>query len=287
MTAHKKASKSDGVVSADFPRATHSGQMDIAEVKVSCHVLEDATRLVTSRGVIAMISNGPKRSDLGRYIDRIPNKPAGFSMDPVAFRTKTGVVAYGYTVTQVTLLLQLYTSAFLAGQLRADQRHIGERCATIACALLAENLAKRVDAATGYLEDRVKQEFDLKCKLYLVEERKTYEPIISDEVRKELFRLYRLPYHPWKNPPFFQSLYRKYIHDAIDPEMARVIKQRNPSPKHGSAHTQWWSHEGMLRAQEQKFITLLRASSTPADFRMRFRNDQKRTGLQLSFGETG
>jgi hypothetical protein len=34
-----------------------------------------------------MISNGPKRSDLGRYIDRIPNKPAGFSMDPIAFRT--------------------------------------------------------------------------------------------------------------------------------------------------------------------------------------------------------
>lgn len=70
------------------PRATHSGRLKFANVE--CHVLDNGTRLVTQRGVVAALSGGRESGNLAPYIDRIPNKPGGFDAGAIDFHLKTG-----------------------------------------------------------------------------------------------------------------------------------------------------------------------------------------------------
>lgn len=282
-----KSHESNEIVSVDVPRATHSGEMEIGGVKVLCHVLEDGTALISKNGVIALLTAAAGKGDLGRYIDRIPGKPQGFSFLPTSFKTAHGPMGHGLAAAQVTMVMQLYLAALLAGELHPSQQHIGRRCGTIISALAAENLTKKVYEATGYSEDRVKREYELKCKLYLLPEPGAYEVHFHEPFWIELFRLYRRRYHPSLRPPFFKAFIRKAIYDAIDPDVARRVKELNPNPHHGSAHTQYWRDISLVHSQQLRVVTLMRASASPRDFWMRFRNDQKRTGLQLSFGETG
>jgi hypothetical protein len=266
-------------------RATHSGLLKFANVE--CHVLEDGTRVVTQRGVLRGIGANEK-APFGAFVDRIPNKPADFTVPTIPFRLKGGGIAHGVTAQDFAVIITCFAHALVDGSIHHTQRDIGLQCASIAFALMGNGLVDAIDDATGFRGRTPANALEQKLKLFLLDEPAAErERRFPPEFWHALARVYGVTdYVLGKNPPYFQMFVRRAVHDVVDAEVAQRIKARNPSPRDGSLHYQHYTDPALAICDEviRRNITVLRGSSSPADFWMRHANEFRGAGLQLSFG---
>lgn len=265
-------------------KSTHHGVLRLGDVRVECHVLENGTRLITQRGVLRAMSVA-ETTHFERFRDRIPNRPDDLEVSPTPFSFRG--TSLGITAEQFVQIVTLYAQALVAGVLRSTQVPIGQRCAAMLFALAGVGIAALIDEATGYRTRTPPNALEQKMRLFLLD-----APSIERERRfpseywQALSKLYGVPYVPGKNPPFFQMVVRRAVHDVVDTEVAQRIKERNPEPRDGSLHYQHYTDPALAICDEviRRNITVMRMSGSPADFWMRHACEFKGAGLQLAFG---
>jgi hypothetical protein len=115
-------------VKASRPKATHSGKLlGYAE----CYVLEDGRRMVSQRGVLAILRGkgvGNETGDLGKFLARLPSQFKYLAVGTrIEFELPTGGLALGREATELIDICQAYTEALASEELHPKQVPIAHR----------------------------------------------------------------------------------------------------------------------------------------------------------------
>lgn len=280
--------------SSNIPRATHMGIIQIGDQKIACAVLDNTTRVLTQETFMASIGRGRKaRGGTGSsfaLVDGLPpflsaNNLNPFISDelrqsttPIPFRTQEGNRAYGFKAELLPMVCEVYLKARQTGTLMPNQKHIA-----VACEILVRSLAKLgiialVDEATGYQEDRAKNELQKLLEVYIAEELRPWVKTFPNEFFKQIYKIHNWQYRSdtVKKPQYVGKFINQYIYDQLPPGVLDELRKRNPVTEKGYRryrHFQFLTvdtGDPHLDKQITKVITLMQVSDSKEAFEDNF-----------------
>jgi hypothetical protein len=256
-------------------------------VDVDVYVLDGEVRVISTRGFRRALSDGAKDGHFGRSLERLTENSNGFSMGPIyEFKApSSGRTVRGIEATKLAEFASAITDMKLAGTLHHSREHFVSRARQIEKALSKVALIALVDEATAFQGQRSPDELARKMAEYLLPTPADWSRVFPPVFFKQLARLYRVQLeNNTSRPTFFGRFIADYIYGAIDKDVAHELRERNPTPEHGRNHHQHLTPRALvvLRAHLATVTTLMRQSSGPSDFRMRFDCEFRGGGLQLS-----
>jgi hypothetical protein len=226
-----------------LPRATH-GSVDhplrIGDVEIPCYVLEDGTRVLSQRGLIAGIgmSSGSTRSGDARpvaFFESEALKPFSNNDLTVALRSPIqfipphgGKPALGYPATILADICECVLAARKAGSLPPRQTQIGDQCEILVRGFARVGIIALVDEATGYQKDRARDALAKILEAFVAKELQPYVKKFPAEFYEEMFRLRGLPFDPdsIKRPPYFGHLTNDIVYRRLAPGVWRELKAK-------------------------------------------------------------
>jgi hypothetical protein len=290
---------------SDLPRATHDGPLQIGDAVLVAAVLTNGKRLLSQGTVLQVIgrSRTPKAGTGGfTTVDDLPfflqaevlkpfiSEELMLSTTPILFRLKSGARTVGYDAMLLPMICEVYlkfrdhlNDQIVDGddnQRKAARAHLKRYKHIIAaCDQLTRGLARRgiialVDDATGYQDDKMRQEIDRIIKAYVA-------PALAPWVRKfphEFFReAYRLLGWEYKtgqtqHSPYMGKFITEYVFDALPPGVLDELKARLPKNEHGNRRAKLWQlltvDTGIphLDRQLTADLTLMQISETKQQF---------------------
>jgi hypothetical protein len=283
-------------VPSKIPKETHPGLLKIKNIELPCGVLEDGTRILSTRGInraLGSTTTGtPKGEKTGArqlpYIlasdtlkPFLNNELLARLMFPREYRPMHGGrTAYGHEATLLPEMCDVILDASNAGAI-SEKRH-GNIIRT--AGLLVRGFARvgiiaLIDEATGYQDDRAKDELTRILEAYVDEEFKPYVSKFPNEFFKQIFRLHGWEYKPGTTlrPLAVGKFIKKYIYEPLPPNVLPKLEELNPKNdkwqrKH--KHFQFLTDEvgePHIDRQLAAITTLMRISDTLNEFDDHFR----------------
>ncbi len=234
-----------------LPRATHSGELVIAETRIACAVLENRKRVLTQETFLTAIGQAPKaKAGTGstQLVDGMPpflaaNNLNRFISDelrqsttPIVFRTAIGGRrAFGYDAMLLPMVCETYLSLRDSGEALPAQQHIIRACDLLMRGLARVGIIALVDEATGYQEERAKDELCKILEAYISEELRPWIPMFGNEFFRQIYRLHGWEFKPGtaKRTPYVGKLINKYIYDQLPPGVHEKLREKNPVTESG------------------------------------------------------
>lgn len=235
------------------PFAKHRGIMTLGDVPVDVYVLDTGDRVISMRGAVKAIT-GKDAGNLGEYLS-IQGLKGFVDKDLVLVETKdffipgTQFRGLGITAEQFEAILSGYVRAFGAGALNTvRQREIATTCAILSTSFLKVGIIALIDEATGYQFERAADALNVKIQAYIADELRPWEPTFPDELWEQFGRLtnWQGPLH--SRPKWWGHLVNELIYQALDPDVAKYLKENKPKPFHGQNYHQWLSEDVGLKA---------------------------------------
>jgi len=192
---------------ARLPRATHPGNLKIGNLEIPCAVLEGGTRVITQRGMFVSLGMNKNPSKGQSTID---NRPAFLSAknltpfiseelvrswNPIPFRLPKGSggyrgnIAFGYDAKILPLVFHAYIDAYEAGKLTRAQIHIAKACKIVERAFSVVGIVALVDEATGYQDERPRDELSRILEAYISPELMPWTRMFPNEFFKQIYRI--------------------------------------------------------------------------------------------------
>lgn len=202
-------------------KTNHDGKIKIGEKELNCAVLEDGTRVIKRQAVFQAF-NRPARGNI-KVGSRVANMPSfidannlqpyissdlmNLIRNPIKYTVRNGKrINTGYDAKIIPLLCDVYLEARKNGILTSSQLPLAQVSEILVRSLSKVGIIALIDEATGYQEEREKDELQKLLALYIREEFMPWTKRFPDEFYKEIFRLkgweYRgnhKPRHNWKN----------------------------------------------------------------------------------------
>lgn len=266
-------------------KATHEGKLVIGEIKLSCAVLEDGTRII-SRNTIFKAFGRTKR---GRAKDeiRVPEMPSFIDannlqpfidtelrgvLNQIDFITKRGKTSSsGYDALILPKLCKVYLDAREEKVLKVQQMPLARASEILLIGLSNIGIIALVDEATGYQYDREKDELQKILKKYISEELLPWQKRFPDIYYKELFRLngWEFTVHGIKKRPRIIGKWTNtLIYDRLPKGVIEELKKRTPKSESGNYSARFHQNltldigEPNLTAQLNKVITVFQLSDS-------------------------
>jgi hypothetical protein len=236
---------------ASLPQATHGSAerpLRIGEIEIPCYVLNDGRRVLVQSGML--IGLDMKQGTAGRGGgDRLAKfiatksvnpfvKPelADLIIEPIKFKTPSGVIAYGYEATVLADLCDAVLEARKVGKLNYQQEHIAERCETLVRGFARVGIIALVDEATGFQDDRKKDELAQILQAYINEELRPWVHTFPNEFFKQIYRLNNWPYNPNSSKRNQQVGHwiNRYIYNLLPPGVLQELRRRSPKNERGN-----------------------------------------------------
>jgi hypothetical protein len=243
----------DGEVLPPSPFAKYRGILDIAGTEVDVYVLDTEDRVLSMRGVVKAIT-GQDAGNLVEYLS-IQGLKEFINKDLVLVEAKdffipgTQFRGRGITDKQFEEILSAYVHAMAAGSLSTDrQRQIATTCAVLSTGFLHAGITALIDEATGYQYVRAQDALALKFKAYVAEELREWEKTFPDELWEQFGRLTGWKGSIHKRPKYWGHLVNELIYEAMDPDVARYLRENKPKPFHGQNYHQWLTEDIGLKA---------------------------------------
>ncbi|HVZ35878.1 MAG TPA: P63C domain-containing protein [Polyangiaceae bacterium] len=278
-----------GSIAVDaMPYSMFQGDLEIGEVKMACHVLNDGRRVLAQREMVNVLSPGRDSGNLQAYIDSIPGdfKALNLGANFVKFRVpQTQFLSHGYQATFLIDICSAYLDARESRLLKRSQLGLARRAEVVMRACAKVGIEALVDEATGYDKFKKKREYQLKLQAFIAEDMQEWVKTFPDDFWIELARLEGIHYSPRHRPIRWGKYVMAFVYDAIDKDVGRKLRQINPSPERGSNHHQWLAAYGKDRIQMQlgADIAIMKLCKNMDEFRAKFAHVFKRQGLQLDF----
>lgn len=240
------------------------------------------------RQLVRLLSGGGRESGgLSRYIDNIPLDTSKLSAVPVIeFKIPaTGNIAIGREATFLIELCDCYLEA--ESKLKKNQRDLAVIASTVIRACAKVGIIALVDEATGYQQFRAKRALQLKLQAFIAEDLQEWARRFPPEFWYELARLEGVHYSPRNRPIRWGKYIMAFVYDAIDKDVGKKLREKNPNPHYGQNHHQWLKEYGKdkLIGQIQSVITIMKLCTNMDDFRAKFAKVFKKTPLQTSFDD--
>ncbi len=258
----------------------------IGDIKIPCYVLEDETRVLSQRGMLAgaNLSDGGRmaRDDAKtpRFVTKkwitpfISKELMATLKSPILFQPPHGgPQAYGYPATVLADICGAILAARNTGVLQKRQIHIAERCAVLMRGFAHIGIIGLVDEVTGYEDVRAKRALATILEAFIADEvRKKWTKTFPLEFYKEIFRLrkWSWPGTTTGKKPYTPQVIGHYTNDIVyerlAPGILEELRKRNPKRPNGERlhkHHQWFTPDfgnPRLKQHLEGVIALMRAA---------------------------
>lgn len=233
----------------DLPQATHDGMLELAGRAIACAVLNTRVRVLTQETFLTSIGRAAKAKggtgvwggdDLPPFLaaenlktfidDRLRE-----STTPILFRTKAGAVAYGFDARLLPMVCDVYIRAGLEGKLTKIQKPIADVCRRLVQGFAEVGIVALVDDATGYAEDRARDELAKLLEAYVAPELAPWTQKFPHEFFRQVYRLHGWHYQPGntRGPRYIGKFIMKYVWGGLPKEVVGEVKRRNPANERG------------------------------------------------------
>lgn len=272
---------------ADLPFSAFPGTLQMGNLELECHVLNDGRRVLTAREIVRALrgtrSNPPS---VQRYFDALPDyRPGMFDDRSMQFRMPgLPQIASGYESTVLIDMCDMYITADENGALKSNQQGLADMSWVIMRACSKVGIEALIDEATGYQEIREKRALQVKLQAFIADDMQTWVKTFPDEFWEELARLEGIRYQARHRPLRWGGYVMKYIYSGIDPDVAAELKKRNPNPHYKQNLHQLLRDYGKDKLHQQLggVIAIMRECKDMAEFRARFeRVFEKKNQLQI------
>lgn len=224
-----------------LPRATHGSSdkpMKIGDIEIPCYVLEDGTRVLSQRGLIAGIgmAGGSTKSGDARQVaffesesmkPFVINDLSVILKSPIKFvPPHGGKPANGYPATILADICETILSARRAGALTTRQLSIADQCEVLVRGFARVGIIALVDEATGYQRDRARDSLAKILEAFVAKELQPYVKKFPADFYEEMFRLRGLPFDPKsvKRPLYFGHLTNDIVYRRLAPGVWKELK---------------------------------------------------------------
>lgn len=223
-----------------MPKARSDGFLMIGAVKVDCYVLHDGRRLVSKRAMARALG---LRSEGGNALMKtLTGKTIGSAIpdflwekieNPILFSPLAGDPAHGYEATVLIDVCDALIEA-KAGLVRSQQ-FLARQAETIIRASAKVGITALIDEATGFIEDKRKEEYRELWADFIREECRKWEaaefPEDIFDIMYKLYGLKRFLPDTTKHPRFFAKFLRKYIWYPLANSSGAILEEleaKNP-----------------------------------------------------------
>jgi hypothetical protein len=272
-----------------LPFSMFRGTLEMGDLGLECHVLDDGRRVLTQREVVRAISGGRESGNLGRYLERNPLTANDFQAGPVIRFTipGTNLTAIGYEATLLIEICDKYLEARDQRLLKGRQYHLAAQAETIIRACAKVGIIALIDEATGYQKVRAKNALQLKLQAFIADDLQEWARMFPEEFWYELARLEGVRYSARSRPLRWGRYVMMFVYDAIDPDVGQELRKKNPNPRFMRNHHQWLKQFGRdkVHDQIQRVVTIMKLCDDMDDFRGKFAKVFKKSPLQLSFDD--
>jgi hypothetical protein len=228
-------------IKTELLKATHSGEINVANVTIPCYVLEDGTRVITQTGMAKALGMGrfaqlPKFTSSQTLKPFIPLTLSDLSDSSIMFTmAHGGSPAHGY---QASILVQVCDAVFEAnkqGKLLKQQEHIAKQCEILLRGFAQIGIIALIDEATGYQKVRERDALQKILDAYLSKELATWAKRFPDEFYKEIFRLKGWVYNPMsvKRPSVIGRYTQDIVYNRLAPGILEELEKKNPKNDKG------------------------------------------------------
>jgi hypothetical protein len=272
MADHPRASGEPQGDLPPSPFAKHKGELSLGGLPVDVYVLDNGDRVISLRAVVKTIS-GVEAGNLGDYIGVNALKPY-INRDLILGETKdfhlpgSEFKGRGITAEQFIEILNGYVRAFEMGALTTKrQREIAIKCSIVLGACAKVGLIALIDEATGYQYERAEDALQIKLRAFIADELREWEKTFPDDLWEQFGRLTNWKGSLHQRPKWWGHLVMELIYHALDPDIARYLKQNKPKPYHGQNYHQWLTADIGLRALLPHIYEVIGIAKTCRDVR--------------------
>jgi hypothetical protein len=238
-----------------LPKETHSGALKVIDREIPCSVLEGGIRVFSTRGInraMGSKTTGTRKSGQTAEVFGAPQLPAvlmGASVkpfisselmvrliSPVQYRPKHGGrTAFGYEATLLPLICETLMDAQKAGALKTNQKHIADMAELMIRGFARVGVIALVDEATGYQEDRARDELNRILQAYISSELLPWTQRFPDDFFRQAFRIHGWEYKEGsvKSPRYLGKLINRTVYEPMPPGVLDELKRLNPKTESG------------------------------------------------------
>jgi hypothetical protein len=262
--------------------STHDGVLRIGELELDCHVLEDGSRVFSSKDLLIAFNLKSTQKDqprvLALFLDRIKfysfgnNELASPLLEPIRFIVKGrgGTPRKGYAAELIPEICNALLQQASTMHLPIDLRAAADRSRLLLNSFAKVGIIALVDEATGYQEVRDRDALREILDKYLRPEDSAWAKRFPDEFYKELFRLKSWDWKGMKvNRPSIVGHYtNEIVYNRLAPGILSELRRLNPPDETGKRrvkHHQWLTDDiGHPALNKHIFavLALMRISNT-------------------------
>jgi len=270
-----------------LPKAEYKGELKIGELTIPCAVLNDGRRVVSEHGITTALgsrSGASKRKKKSSENDGAPlpiflapsqlyphitEDLRSGPLQPIFYKDGRGKVI-GYSAEVLPAVCDVWLRAREAGDLQAQQLARAQNAEMLMRALAKVGIVALVDEATGYQQDRERDELHKLLAVYLAEERLQWAKRFPDEFYRQIYRLkgWKWP-NQGKRTPLLGKITNQIVYDKLPSGVLEELQRRNPT-KETTKRRQWKHHQFLsedigqpdLRDHLLQLIAIMRISTS-------------------------
>ncbi len=270
---------------SEHPYSMFKGIVQFGPIEMEAHVLSDGRRVFTQREVVRALSGGRESGNLSRYLSRNPLTANDLVQGPdILFKIPPGTsLAIGSEATKLIEICDKYLEADELRLLKASQKKLAKQAGIIMRACAKIGIIALVDEATGYQRVRAKNELQLKLHAFIADEMQEWARMFPEEFWLELARLEGVRYSPRSRPLRWGKYVMMFVYDAIDKDIGKALREKNPNPRFLRNHHQWLKRFGRdkVHDQLQRVVTIMKLCDSMDEFRQKFARVFKKSALDV------
>ena len=264
---------------------THEGALKFGTTEIPAFVLEDKTRVLSTRGVMQSLGRkwrGRKYpgTELPVFLEAKNLTPFISNelrtvLSTVKFRVPKGsAIAEGFRAETLPMICDVYLAARRAGNvLTGPQERVAMACEILVSSLSKVGIIALVDEATGFQRERAKDALAEILEKFIAKELQAWTKTFPVEFYEHIFRLHGWPFSPQrvKRPSVIGHYTNNIIYKRLAPGVLEQLRERNPvvDGRRKHTHFQWLTGEighPKLRSHIDGVLALMRVSDTWEQF---------------------
>lgn len=223
-------------------KATHFGKITIGDKELTCAVLEDGTRILSSTAMFKAFDRTKRgkhkeesavegmptfvnANNLKPYVDKALSAVATFSVNYIAKDKRT---LEGYRAEILPVICDIYLQARQDNVLMPNQLPIAQASEILVRSLSKIGIIALIDEATGYQEERERDELQKLLSIYITSEFLDWAVRFHEEFYKELFRLRGWEYKGKAKSPYVGKITNWLTYYRLPKGILEELKRLNP-----------------------------------------------------------
>ena len=262
-----------------IPSATHDGVLKIGDAEISCYVLDDGTRIVSTRGIMKALGRtwrGRKYSgtELPVFLEAknltpfISNELAAV-LNVIEFKPPTGLKGEGFKADILPMICEVYLNARDAGNvLTESQKTVAAQADILMRGFARVGIIALIDEATGYQHDRARDALEKILEAFIKDNLGKWAKRFSDDFYVEIFRLRGVEWPKEKNPPsYIGHLTNDIVYSRLAPGLVKELKEKSPKSTRGNRKNKLhqWLTDDIGHPKLQEHLSALKALMKSCD----------------------